>query len=75
MKQLVRLLRQPEFQVFLFCILFMLINWPFLGISASRGLMGIFSYLFILWGILIVVIFLMQRALRGESGRDEQGRK
>jgi len=71
-------MRQPEFHIFVFCLLFMLFNWPFLAISAKSGLMSVFSYLFVAWAILILLLFLMQRTLRGtasgEEGDNEGGR-
>lgn len=74
--RLVQLLRQPEFQIFLFCLLFLLLNWPFLAISANSGLTGIFMYLFVLWALSIFLLFLIQRALKGEAsvkGKDNEG--
>lgn len=69
MKRLV-LLRQPEFHIFVFCVLFLLLNWPFLAISAQSGLLSIFRYLFALWSMLILLLFLIQRSLRGKSSGD-----
>lgn len=71
------MLRQPEFHLFVLCLLFMLINWPFLAISAKSGLMSIFMYLFVIWSILILLLFLIQRSLRGNASgedRDKNGR-
>jgi len=71
------LLRQPGFHLFVFCLLFMLGNWPFLAIPGRNGLMGIFVYLFVIWAIFILLLFLIQRSLRGtasgEDGDEEGG--
>ncbi|HBG07126.1 MAG: hypothetical protein A2075_21120 [Geobacteraceae bacterium GWC2_58_44] len=75
MRRHVQLLRQPEFQVFVFCLLFLLINWPFLGVSGKSSLMSIFSYLFVLWAIFILLMFLIQRALRGTASGEDGNEK
>ena len=72
MRSLARLLRQPAFHIFVFCLLFMLINWPFLAISATNGLQSIFLYLFVLWPILILLLFLIQKSLRGNGPGGDQ---
>ena len=71
MKRHAQLLRQPEFHIWLFCILFLLSNWPLLAVSASSGLMSIFCYLFVLWSISIVLLFLIQRSLRRNAPSEE----
>jgi hypothetical protein len=68
----IHLLRQPEFHIFLFCLLFILINWPFLAISTENGLMSSFVYLFLLWAILIILMFLIQRSLRDKASGEEK---
>lgn len=69
------MLRQPEFHLFVFCLLFMLINWPFLAISAKSGLMSIFMYLFVIWSMLILLLFLIQRSLRGNGSGEDRDKK
>lgn len=64
MRKLAELLRQKEFHFFLFFLLLMLFNWPFLSVAAGSGLKGFFWYLYALWLALILLLFLMQRALR-----------
>jgi hypothetical protein len=66
------MLRQVEFHIFLFFLLFMLIDWPFLAISANSGLASVFGYLFLLWALFIFLLFLVQRAL-ARSGSDGEG--
>jgi hypothetical membrane protein len=71
------MLRQVEFHIFLFVLLFILIDWPFLAISANHGLPAVFSYLFVLWSLFILLLFLVSRALGpavpGEERDDEGG--
>ena len=68
------MLRQPEFHLFVFCLLFMLINWPFLAISA-KSVMSIFMYLFVIWSMLILLLFLIQRSLRGNGSGEDRDKK
>lgn len=75
MRSVGALLRQHEFHLFIFCLLFILIDWPFLDISARHGLIPTFKYLFGLWGLFIFLLFLVQRALNSSAsdGIDDQG--
>ena len=72
MRKFAELLRQKEFHFFLFCLLFMLFNWPFLSVAASSGLRGFFWYLYALWLTLILLLFLIQKALR-RNKQDQSG--
>ena len=76
MNKLKQLFRQSGFQLLLSCLLFVLMNWPFLAISVQRGLMAVFGYLFLLWGGIIFLAFLIGRSFRGNSSSengDEEG--
>jgi len=77
MTRLRQLLRQPEFHIFLCCLLFILINWPFLSIYAKKGLMSLFVYLFVLWALFIVLLFIVHGILTrpdsDESGDEDRG--
>ena len=64
MRKFAELLRQKEFHFFLFCLMLMLFNWPFLSVAAASGLKGFFCYLYALWLALILLLFLIQKALR-----------
>jgi hypothetical protein len=64
MRKFAELLRQKEFHFFLFFLLLLLFNWPFLSVAAGSGLKGLFRYLFVLWLTLILLLFLIQKALR-----------
>jgi hypothetical protein len=72
MTTIVRLLRQPEFQLFIFFFLLILFNWPFLAVSADAGLLPFFLYLFVLWFVSIIFLFLIGTSIR-RGGRDKEG--
>ena len=74
MRRLVQLLRQSEFHTFLFCLMCMLINWPFLAVTGKNGLISLYMYLLVLWLIFILLLFLVQRSLRDNTpGKDGDG--
>lgn len=72
MRRLVGLFRQPEFQIFLFFLMLILANWPFLAVAAGNGLKSMFLYLYGLWSVLILILFFIQKSNRGK-GSDEDG--
>lgn len=71
MKRLQRLLRQSEFQLFVCCLLFMLIDWPFLGISARGGLVSLFRYIYTVWALLVLLLFLIHRNFKDDDYRND----
>jgi hypothetical protein len=75
MKRYLQLLRQPEFHTFVFCLMLLLMNWPFLAISGRNGLASIFIYLFVTWSILILLLFVIQRSLRGNASGEDGDKK
>ncbi|MFA5976152.1 MAG: hypothetical protein WC859_08330 [Elusimicrobiota bacterium] len=75
MKKLSSLLRQQGFQLFLFGIFCMLLNWPFLTVSSHAGLKAQFIYLFTVWAILIAVIFLITRCLEQDAPPESRQNK
>ena len=72
MRRLFVLFRQPEFQIFLFCLMLVLANWPFLAVAGGNGLKSMFLYLYGLWSALILVLFLIQKSNRSKAS-DEDG--
>jgi hypothetical membrane protein len=75
-----RLLRQREFHVFLACLFFILICLPFFIYSGRDERMNMFDksmfyYFFAIWGLLIILLFLIGRSLRGTAGdaKDDPG--
>jgi hypothetical protein len=67
MKAVARLLRQEEFQVFVCCLFVILSS---LASSMVEGLEQSFWYLVILWTVLIVLLILISRSLRGREPDD-----
>lgn len=64
MRRVAAVLRQPEFHIFLFCLMFALFNWPFLAVAGNLGLERLFLYLYGLWFILILLLFFLQKSIR-----------
>jgi len=71
MRRLFGLFRQPEFQIFLFCLMLILANWPFLAVAGGNGLTNMFLYLYGLWSVLILILFLIQKSCRGKADDDD----
>ena len=55
------LLNQPGVQPLLFCLGFILFNWPILAIFQLKQPAVLFLYLFLIWAIAILLLFLMGR--------------
>jgi hypothetical protein len=76
MKKLAQLLRQPGFHIFLFCLFLALAGWPFLAVAGASGVAGLFRYLLLIWGILVVLLFLVNMSLRSDtSGGTVDGKR
>ena len=71
MRRLVGLFRQPEFHIFLFCLMLILANWPFLAVAGGNGLKSMILYLYGLWSVLILILFLIQKSNRGKADDDD----
>lgn len=71
MKRAAGVLRQPEFQIFLFCLMFVLFNWPFLAVAGSIGFKSVFLYLYGLWSALILLLFFLQKSIRHKKRGDD----
>lgn len=69
------MLVRRELQLFLFLLFLLFLNWPVLSVTAERwsGL-DLFRVLFLLWGGMIAVLFLVGRGLgrRAERGDEEE---
>ncbi|MBN1932445.1 MAG: hypothetical protein JW786_12645 [Desulfobacterales bacterium] len=59
MNNLKSLFRKPGFHSFLFCLCFVLFSWPILTIADRKQNITIFIYLFLIWGIIIFLLFLI----------------
>ena len=64
MNKIKQLLRQQEMQLFIFCLLFVLVNWPILAVAVNGGLIAMFRYLSLLCVIILLILFLIHMSLR-----------
>lgn len=75
------MLRSPEFQVFLFALFFAVICIPFFVVFPSQqGLANMFDRktffaFLLLWGAVIVVLFLIARSLRHNTDKNAETKK
>jgi hypothetical protein len=63
MKKVGQVLVQREFHVFLFCLCSILFSWPIVTFPDVERIKAMFIYLFVCWGILVAVQFLVSRRL------------
>lgn len=61
------LLRQPAFHGFLFGFFLLLLGWPLLTILGGLQGMTVFLYLFLVWGLIILMGALICASLRGSD--------
>jgi hypothetical protein len=77
MKKFERLWPQAEFQVLLCVLFFLLLSWPFSPFSGGHALRVVFFYLFGVWGLMILVLFLLSRYVEewftDGAGEDGEG--
>lgn len=72
MEILRKLLKHPEFSAFLLLVCTALFGWPFISIPGPAAPAGMYMYLFLVWGAVIVLLFLISRALGEEHNGDGQ---
>lgn len=75
MSRIKGIFRQPEFQIFLFCLMFALFNWPFLAVASNSGFRSLFIYLYGLWSLLILFLFFLQKSIRPKKSEGAAIRK
>lgn len=75
MRRAPEVLRQPEFQIFVFCLMFALFNWPFLAVASNSGFKSLFLYLYGLWSLLILFLFFLQKSIRPKKSEGAATRK
>jgi hypothetical protein len=71
MERFKNLLRQTEFHVLLFCVSLVLFGWPVVNFSDLQRLEIRFVYLFLAWGVVILLLYLVGRSL-GEPAAPEE---
>ncbi|RLB85429.1 MAG: hypothetical protein DRH24_02085 [Deltaproteobacteria bacterium] len=64
MESIRNLLRKTAFHSFLFGIALGLFSWPILALTVENSGITTFIYLFLLWGIIILLLFMMARSLK-----------
>jgi len=64
-----RLFVSPTFHAFLFCIVFLLFNWPVLSVFQEKAHAAIWIYLYSVWGIFILLLFLIAICHNDSSAR------
>lgn len=62
MKWMKRLLRQTELHVLFFALGFVSLNWPILSIFHGKNPADIFTYFFVIWALVIVMLALISWA-------------
>jgi hypothetical protein len=77
MQRLKALLCQQEFHVLFFCLAFVLFSWPVVSFSDIARLRTMFIYLFVVWGLIVLLLFLVSRSIEthDESREDGPGKK
>ncbi|WP_313952401.1 hypothetical protein [Accumulibacter sp.] len=73
-------LADPLLQVALVWVSAFLVGWPLIQIAGARGVIAMFLYVFVIWGVLVGLIFAVSRSLRrslppaasGEEPEDER---
>jgi len=71
MERLANLFRQTDFQTFLFVLSLILFGWPVVHFSNLGRFETMFYYLFVAWGIVIFLLFLVSRCLSDQPGPEE----
>jgi hypothetical protein len=67
MARLKDLLRKTEFHLFLFCLFFLLFNWPLLTLIEKTRPPAGFLYLYAAWSALVVVLAIIAHHCRPSS--------
>lgn len=73
MQRLKAVFSQQEFQVLLFFLAFVLFSWPVVSFSDFARLRSMFIYLFVLWGIIVFLLFLVSRSIDSNEEPGEDG--
>jgi hypothetical protein len=70
MERLKALFRQSEFHALLFCGSLLLLTWPVVSFSDVNRIQTMFVYLFLAWGVIVLLLFLVSRSLGTGNGSD-----
>lgn len=61
------LFAQPGFAVLMVALGLVAISWPFIDLALEAGESVLFGYLFGVWGGLVLLAFLISRAVAGQE--------
>lgn len=67
MRRLTQMLKHPLFSMWLFCVAFVLFNWPSMDISHGLQTLNLPMYIFFVWAAVITVLFIICIVLRAQD--------
>ena len=73
MKGFQDLITRPGLNIFLFCFSVMLLTWPLLSAIADTSQEALFVYFFLVWGIIILILFLTRNSDNEPPPLDKKG--
>lgn len=65
------LFAQTGFAVLMVALGLVATNWPFIDLALEAGESVLFGYLFGVWGVLVLLAFLISRAVAGQEADGE----
>lgn len=68
-----RMFAQPGFAVLLAVLGLIAINWPFLALAHAAGELAVFGYLFGVWALMVLLAFLISRAVTDSKPEGGEG--
>lgn len=72
MRRINRLLRQVELHFLIFTLGLVSLNWPILNIFDGKMPESIIVYFFSIWALVILILFLVQRACGTETSENTE---
>jgi hypothetical protein len=67
MENIRNLLQNEGFHKFLFFLAIIIFNWPFLTIIGEKGTESVFIYLYLSWGLIILLLFFIAQSHKTET--------
>jgi hypothetical protein len=71
MKKIKTLLRQPQFQVFLFSLCLILFSWPVVNFSDGARVKAMFVYMFLSWTVVSLLLYLVTTNLKTSNSEKD----
>jgi hypothetical protein len=66
------LINRPGLNIFLFCFSVILFTWPLLSAIADASQEALFLYFFLVWGIIILFLFLTRNSDNEPPSQDKR---